>query len=103
MLVTLRLTSWLDIHLDDADQTVEPSLMMRWRTALTAPRGAGSSLQTWLWAPPAKRSSRQIEEMIERIECLYELRVHERMIDVPDDLLRRHARRLAGRPPQPER
>jgi TnpA family transposase len=81
------------------DQTVEPTLMMRWRTALTAPHGAGSSLQTWLWAPPAKHSSRQIEEMIERIESLYELRVHERMGDFPDDLLRRHARRLAGRPP----
>ena len=27
------------------------------------------------------------------------LRVHERMSDFPDDLLRRHARRLAGRPP----
>ncbi len=37
--------------------------------------------------------------MIERIETLYELRVHERMGDFPDDLLRRHARRLAGRPP----
>jgi hypothetical protein len=56
-------------------------------------------LQTWLWAPPAKHSSRQIEEMVERIECLYALRVHERMGDFPDDLLRRHARRLAGRPP----
>jgi hypothetical protein len=52
-----------------------------------------------LWAPPAKHSSRQIEEMIERIERLYKLRVHERMSDFPDDLLRRHARRLAGRPP----
>ena len=38
----------------------------------------------------------QIEEMIERIESLYELRVHERMGDFPDDLLRRHAR-PAGR------
>ena len=81
------------------DQAVEPGLMMRWRTALTAPQSAGSSLQTWLWAPPAKHSSRQIEEMIERIEYLYELRVHERMGDFPDDLLRRHARQLAGRPP----
>src|ERR1700677_433479 len=81
------------------DQAVEPSLMMRWRTALTAPHGAGSSLQTWLWAPPAKHSARQIEEMIERIESLYSLRVHERMGDFPDALLRRYARRLAGRPP----
>jgi len=81
------------------DQAVEPGLMMRWRTALAAPQSVGPSLQTWLWAPPAKHSSRQIEEMIERIEHLYSLRVHERMGDFPDDLLRRHARRLAGRPP----
>jgi len=73
--------------------------MMRWRTALTTPHGAGGSLQTWLWAPPVRHSSRQIEEMIERIESFYELRVHERMANFPDDLLRRHARRLAGRPP----
>ncbi len=81
------------------DRAVEPGLLMRWRAALTVAHGAGVSLQTWLWAPPAKHSSRQIEEMIERIEHLYELRVHERMSDFPDDLLRRHARRLAGRPP----
>jgi TnpA family transposase len=81
------------------DQAVEPSLMMRWRTALTAPHAPGSSLQTWLWAPPAKHSVRQIEEMMERIECLYSMRVQERMGDFPDDLLRRYARRLAGRPP----
>jgi hypothetical protein len=81
------------------DQAIEPGLMMQWRTVLTAPQGAGSSLQTWLWAPPAKHSSRQIEEMIERIEHLYALRVHERMGDFPDDLLRRHARRLARRSP----
>jgi len=37
--------------------------------------------------------------MIERIESLYSLRVHERMGDLPADLLRRYARRLAGRPP----
>ncbi len=32
--------------------------------------------------------------MIERLEYLYALRMHERMGDFPDDLLRRHARRL---------
>ncbi len=81
------------------EQVVELGLMMQWRTALSASQGAGSSLQTWLWAPPAKHSSRQIEEMIERIEHLYSLRVHERLGDFPDDLLRRHARRLARRSP----
>lgn len=73
------------------DPAVEPGLMTRWRAALTVPHGAGVSVQTWLWAPPAKHSSRQVEEMIERIEQLYELRVHERISDFPDDLLRRHA------------
>jgi hypothetical protein len=81
------------------DQEVEPGLLMQWRTALIAPDASGSSLQTWVWAPPVKHSSRQIEEMLERIERLYALRVHERLSDFPDDLLRRHARRLAGRPP----
>jgi TnpA family transposase len=81
------------------DHAVEPGLLMQWRAALNEPRGSGLSLQSWLWAPPARHSSRQIEEMIDRIERLYGLRVHERMGDFPDDLLRRHARRLAGRPP----
>jgi DNA ligase D-like protein (predicted 3'-phosphoesterase) len=81
------------------DHAVEPGLMIQWRGALIEPHGSGSSLQTWLWAPPAKHSSRQIEEMVARIECLCGLRVHERMGDFPDDLLRRHARRLASRPP----
>ena len=81
------------------DHMVEPSLLMQWRAALTEPHDSGVSLQSWLWAPPAKHSSRQIEEMVDRIERLYSLRVHERLSDLPDELLRRHARRLAGRPP----
>jgi hypothetical protein len=31
--------------------------------------------QTWLWGAPAKRSSRQIEEVLERIELLLALGV----------------------------
>jgi hypothetical protein len=50
-------------------------------------------------AAPAKHSPRQIEELIERIETLYELGVHRHLIDAPDDLLRRYARRLSSRPP----
>ena len=46
-----------------------------------------------------KHSSRQIEEMIDRVERLYGLRVQEHLADFPDDLLRRHARRLASCPP----
>ena len=79
--------------------SVEPSLLERWRATLTQPHESGSSVQSWLWSPPAKHSTRQIDEMIERIETLYDLQVHKSLKDFPDDLLRRHARRLAGRPP----
>jgi hypothetical protein len=37
--------------------------------------------------------------MIDRVERLYGLRVQEHLPDFPDHLLRRHARRLASRPP----
>ena len=37
--------------------------------------------------------------MIDRVERLYGLRVQEHLADFPDDLLRRHARRLASCPP----
>ena len=57
------------------------------------------TLQSWLWAPPVKHSTRQIEELLEWIATLYELGIHSHFTDVPDDLLRRYARRLASRPP----
>jgi TnpA family transposase len=81
------------------ERSVEPSRLAQWRTALTEAHDSGSSLQSWLWAPPAKHSSRRVEEMVDRIERLYALRVPDHLADFPDDLLRRHARRLAGRPP----
>ena len=67
--------------------SIEPHLLERWRTALTGAHKSGCSLQSWLWAAPAKHSSRQIEEMIERIETFYELRAHEHLVEFPDDLL----------------
>ena len=78
---------------------MDSHLLERWRQALVTPREAGLSQQSWLWAAPAKHSPRQIEELLERIETLYELGVHRHLVDVPDDLLRRYARRLANRPP----
>ena len=78
---------------------MDSDLLERWRQALVTPREAGLSQQSWLWAAPAKHSPRQIEELLERIETLYELGVHRHLVDVPDDLLRRYARRLANRPP----
>jgi hypothetical protein len=78
---------------------IDGELLERWRQALVMPHEAGLSQQSWLWAAPAKHSPRQIEELLERIETLYELGVYRHLIDVPDDLLRRYARRLASRPP----
>ncbi len=78
---------------------IDSGLLERWRQALVTPREAGLSQQSWLWAAPAKHSPRQIEELLERIDTLYELEVQRHLVDVPDDLLRRYARRLANRPP----
>jgi hypothetical protein len=37
------------------------------------PRESGVTLQSWLWSPPAKHSTRQIEELLERIAKLCDL------------------------------
>jgi Domain of unknown function (DUF4158) len=79
--------------------SVDTEMLARWRTALTGPHRSGQTLQSWLWAAPAKHSVRQIAEVLERIQCLYSLEVHRHLVDVPDTLLRRYARQLASRPP----
>lgn len=78
---------------------VERDRIEQWQKALLRLRDAGVSNQSWLWAAPAKHSSRQIDELLERIEKLYELDIQKYFTDVPDDLLRRYARRLAARSP----
>lgn len=79
--------------------SVEMGILERWRQTLIAPHVSGFTTQNWLWAPPAKHSTRQIAEVLERIEMLYELGVHRHVLDVPEGSLRRYARRLAERPP----
>src|SRR5260221_2163344 len=78
---------------------IDPLLLAQWRATITQPHDSGPTLQSWLWAAPAKHSTRQIEEVLERIEVLYRLGVDRHLIDVPDVILRRYARRLASRPP----
>ncbi len=78
---------------------IDSERLASWGKALVTPRESGVTLQSWLWAPPAKHSTRQIEELLERIATLYDLGIHRHFADVPDDLLRRYARRLANRPP----
>jgi TnpA family transposase len=43
--------------------------------------------------------TRQISEVLERIDLLYTLDVHKHLADIPDLILRRYARRLVSRPP----
>jgi TnpA family transposase len=78
---------------------IDDERLAGWGKALVTPRESGVTLQSWLWAPPAKHSTHQIEELLERIATLYDLGIHRHFADVPDDLLRRYARRLANRPP----
>jgi hypothetical protein len=74
---------------------VDPALLGEWRTTLTQPRESSTTVQSWLWAAPAKHSSRQIEEVLDRIELLTQLRVDQHLTDMPDATVRRYARRLA--------
>jgi hypothetical protein len=66
---------------------------------VTQPHESGATAQSWLWAAPAKHSSRQIEEVLERIEWLTALGVDRHFTDLPDAIVRRYARRLAARAP----
>ena len=50
--------------------TVDPLLLAEWYATLTRPREDGATTQTWLWAAPAKHSTRQIDSLLERIDCL---------------------------------
>ncbi|WP_080501968.1 Tn3-like element IS1071 family transposase, partial [Burkholderia cenocepacia] len=71
----------------------------RWRASVSELRPDGQTQQSWLWAAPAKHSTRQISEVLERIDLLYTLDVHKHLADIPDLILRRYARRLVSRPP----
>ena len=78
---------------------VPPELLVRWRDAMAALRPDGQTQQSWLWAAPAKHSTKQIGEVFERIELLYVLNVHKHLDELSGLFVRRYARRLASRPP----
>src|SRR6266403_3528826 len=61
---------------------IDDERLAHWGKALVTPRESGLTLQSWLWAPPAKHSTRQIEELLERIGTLYELGIHRHFADV---------------------
>ena len=56
-------------------------------------------MQSWLWAPPAKHSTRQIDQALQRIEFLTLLKVDQHLAEPPEAIVRRYARRLASRAP----
>jgi len=39
-------------------EAIAPELLGQWRTAIMQPREDGATVQSWLWAPPAKHSTR---------------------------------------------
>ena len=93
-------TAEFDAQLDAKIRAqVEVADLDRWCELVTASREDGRTLQSWLWAAPAKHSTPQIAEVLERIEYLYGLGIERRLKDVPDPILRRYARRLTSRPP----
>ena len=79
--------------------SVDPATLDRWRASVSELRPDGQTQQSWLWAAPAKHSTRQISEVLERIDLLYTLDVHKHLADIPDLILRRYARRLVSSPP----
>lgn len=52
-----------------------------------------------MWSAPARHSTRQISEVLERIAFLTDLGIDRHLGDLNDVLVRRYARRMAGRPP----
>jgi hypothetical protein len=71
----------------------------RWTSALNTPRPDGEHCQSGLWGAPARHSTRQISEVLERIAFLTDLGIDRHLGDLNDVLVRRYARRMAGRPP----
>ena len=72
-------------------------ILKRWPSAAETTRPDGQPCQSWLWSAPAKHSTRQIGEVLERIAFLTELRID--LGDLNDVLVRRYARRMATRAP----
>ena len=52
----------------------------RWCAMVAELRPDGQTQQSWLWATPAKHSTRQISEVLERIDLLYGLEVHKHWV-----------------------
>jgi hypothetical protein len=80
-------------------EAIDPHLLAQWKRTITQPREDGATVQSWLWAAPAKHSTRQIDRVLERIELLTSLKIDQHLAELPEAIARRYARRLAGRGP----
>jgi len=78
---------------------VPAAALKQWATAVAACRPDGQHCQSWLWSAPAKHSTRQIAEVLERITFLNGLGLDRHLGGLNDALVRRYARRMAARPP----
>ena len=78
---------------------VPASTLKQWAASLAASRPDGQHCQSWLWSAPAKHSTRQIAEVLERIVFLNDLGLDRHLGELNDTLVRRYARRMATRPP----
>ncbi|MGA0573098.1 Tn3 family transposase [Variovorax sp. VNK109] len=78
---------------------VPAGLLKRWASALDSARPDGQHCQSWLWSAPAKHSTRQITEVLERIAFLTDMGIDQHLGELNDVLVRRYARRMATRAP----
>jgi hypothetical protein len=60
-------------------EAIDRDLLAQWMRTITQPREDGATVQSWLWAAPAKHSTRQIDRVLERIELLTSLKVDQRV------------------------
>ncbi|MEM5453033.1 hypothetical protein [Paraburkholderia guartelaensis] len=72
----------------------------RWGKLLPKPHGEASSLQKWLWPVPLRNSTRQMSELLHKLDYLVELGVRVQCPDTCNEAIVRHyARRCADRKP----
>ena len=75
-------------------------VLQGWERALATPIDDGEILQTWLWAPPRKQSTVQINEVLEKIAHVRAMGLADHWPEqVNDAAVRHYARRCAQRSP----
>lgn len=81
-------------------QAYGAQMLQDWERALATPVDDGEILQTWLWAPPRKQSTVQINEVLEKIDHVRAMGLADHWPEqVNDATVRHYARRCAQRSP----